>query len=55
MIFECFDWSASLLVGFVVEEESFADAGIFLSCNMTKIVFLLSFDILKDVFSLADA
>ena len=55
MIFKCFDWPASLLVVVVVKEKSFDDAGVVLSCNMAKIVSLLSFDVLEDVITLADA
>ena len=38
----------------VYEAEFFGGAGILLSCNMTKIALLLSFDILKAIFSLAE-
>ena len=47
-------WPASLLV-VVVKEKSFDVVGVVLSCNMAKIVSLLSFDVLEDVISLADA
>ena len=46
MIFKCFDWPASLVVVVVVvEEKSFDDAGVVLSCNMAKIASLLTFDV----------
>ena len=45
MIFECFDRLAFLLFGVIVEEKSLDDTDVFLSCNMVKIVLLLSIDL----------